>query len=139
MASDPPTELLQKQTIKAAKSGNTTAVRALLDADRTLVNARDSDASTPLHCAAWKGHVEVVTLLLESGADIQAKNENCHWGDTALHAAAHGNQRAVAEALIDRGADLHALNSAGNTPLAETAVHKASAVANLLKKRGATQ
>ena len=93
MAAEPTTDLLQKQMIKAAKSGNTAAVRALLEADRTLINARDSDASTPLHCAAWKGHVEVVKLLLEYGADIQAINENSHWGDTALHAAAHGNQR----------------------------------------------
>ena len=139
MQSETPMSAQQKLAIKAAKAGDTAALRALLDADASLVNARDGDASTPLHCAAWKGHAEAVTLLLDRGADIQAKNENGHWGDTPLHAAAHGNQRAVAEVLIERGADIHAKNAAGNTPLKETAVHKATAVANLLKKHGATE
>jgi ankyrin repeat protein len=135
---DPQDDVQHKLMIKAAKAGNSAAVRALLEADRSLVDARDSDASTPLHCAAWKGHVDVAAVLLEFGADIQARNENGHWGDTPLHAAAHGNQRAVAELLIDRGADIHALNAGGRTPLRETEAHKATAVANLLKKRGAT-
>jgi len=139
MPLDSTTEIQQKQIIKAAKAGNAADVRSLLEADRSLANSRDSDASTPLHCAAWKGHVEVAAVLLDFGADIQARNENGHWGDTPLHAAAHGNQRAVAELLIQRGADIHALNSGGRTPLRETEAHKATAVANLLKKHGATE
>src|SRR5947207_4014133 len=93
---------MKKLIIKAAKSGNIAAARQLLEADRLLVEARDSDGSTPLHCAAWKGHSEVVALLLDHGADVNARNHNDHWGDTPLHAAAHGNQRAVAELLISR-------------------------------------
>lgn len=139
MSIDPTTQAQHKSIVKAAKSGDAAAVRALVEADRSLVNARDSDGSTPLHCAAWKGFPEVVTVLLELGADIQARNENGHWGDTPLHAAAHGNQRAVAEILLAHGADIHARNPAGNTPLGETAAHKAAAVANLLKKHGATE
>ena len=33
------------------------------------------DGRTPLHHAAMKGHAEVVSLLLEKGADIQARDE----------------------------------------------------------------
>jgi ankyrin repeat protein len=127
----------QKQIIKAAKSGDVATARALLEADTSLVEVRDTDASTPLHCAAWKGHTEVAALLLDFGADVQAKNKNDHWGNTPLHAAAHGNQRAVAELLIARGADIHAENDFGRTPLRETEAHRATAVANLLKKHGA--
>lgn len=130
-------EAQQKLIIKAAKAGNAAAVRALLESDPTLVNARDSDQSTPLHCASWKGFPEVAAVLLEFGADIQARNENAHWGDTPLHAAAHGNQRAVAELLIEKGSDINAKNAGGRTPLEETNAHKATAVANLLKKHGA--
>lgn len=133
------TQNQHKQIIKAAKAGDVSAVRTLLEADASLIDARDSDDSTPLHCAAWKGHAEVAALLLDFGADIQARNSNGHWGDTPLHAAAHGNQRAVAELLIARGADIHAKNASGNTPLQETEAHKATPVANLLKKHGATQ
>ena len=133
-----PSPDLHKRIIKAAKSGDVAAIRELLKADASLVGATDSDGSTPLHCAAWKGHTEVAAALLDFGADIQAKNNNDHWGDTPLHAAAHGNQRAVAELLITKGADMQAKNANGNTPLKETEAHKATAVANLLKKQGAT-
>jgi len=134
MADEPFSTEHAKQIIKAAKAGDVDAARALLQACPAIIDAHDTDGSTPLHCASWKGHAEMVTLLLDAGADIQAKNQNTHWGDTPLHAAAHGNQRAVAQILIERGAQLDAINAKGNTPLQETDAHNATAVANLLKK-----
>jgi Ankyrin repeats (3 copies) len=80
-----------KQIIKAAKAGDVSTVKALLAADASLVEARDSDGSTPLHCATWKGHQNVVVVLLDAGADVNAVNQNGHWGTTPLHAAAHAN------------------------------------------------
>ena len=38
------------------------------------VNARDVDASTPLHNAASRGDIEVVLYLVEKGADVMAVN-----------------------------------------------------------------
>jgi len=128
----------EKKLFKAAKAGDIAAVQTLLAAEPTLVTARDADACTPLHYAAWKGHADLAALLLDAGADIGAHNTNGHWGTTPLHAAAHGNQTAVAALLIERGADIHALNPSGRTPLQETEAHSAKAVANLLKRHGAT-
>lgn len=68
----------QKLVIKAAKIGDATTLRMLIESDPSLLNARDSDDSTPLHCAAWKGNVEAVKVLLEFGADVNAKNKNDH-------------------------------------------------------------
>lgn len=126
----------EKAILKAAKNGDLTSTRTLLAKQPSLIATRDTDGSTPLHCASWKGHVEIVELLLENGADIQARNQNDHWGDTPLHAAAHGNQKAVAKILIARGADVRAVNSSGRTPLQETEFHNARAVAKLLKMAG---
>jgi ankyrin repeat protein len=129
---------LEKEILRAAKSGATLKVKQLLEQDPTLIGARDTDGSTPLHCATWKGHLSVVELLLAFDADVNARNNNEHWGTTPLHAAAHANQRAIAELLIAAGADIHATNLHDRTPLAETEFHKARPVANLLKQHGAS-
>lgn len=127
----------EKAMIKAAKTGDIAKLNELLDSDPALTNARDTDGSTPLHCASWKGIVPVVELLLKRGAEVNATNQNDHWGDTPLHAAAHGNQKAVAELLIANGADVNRVSAYGRTPLQETEFHKATSVAKLLKEHGA--
>ena len=123
-----------KEIIKAAKSGDLAKAKVLLATDAQLVHARDTDGSTPLHCAAWKGHQEVVALLLEAGADVNAQNHNEHWGTTPLHAAAHGNQAGIAQLLIEHGAEVNARDLNGKTPMHHTTFHNAKAVARVLQK-----
>ena len=122
-----------KLIIKAAKSGDLGTLKSLLARDASLLNARDSDGSTPLHCATWKGHPNVVAALLEAGADVNAVNQNEHWGTTPLHAAAHANQAVIAKMLLDHGADMKAKDMEGRTPMFHTTFHKAKAVAKLLQ------
>jgi ankyrin repeat protein len=128
---------VEKDFIKAAKTGDVGRIRELVQADAKLLAARDADGSTALHCAAWKGHPEVVAALLAAGADVHAENQNDHWGTTPLHAAAHANQAAIAAALIAAGADVNARDRQGQTPLAHTAFHKATAAAKILRASGA--
>jgi ankyrin repeat protein len=113
-----------KEMIKAAKTGNAALVSELLAEDASLLHARDADGSTPLHCAAWKGHPEVVKVLLDHGADVTLENSNTHWGGTLLHA---------------RGADVRFRSFNGRTPLRETTLHNATAVAKLLQQHGAIE
>ena len=54
-----------------------------------------------LHEAAWAGHGEIVSLLLQHGADINA-TYNC--GDTALHDAVRNDQYDIVKILVDAGA-----------------------------------
>lgn len=122
-----------KLIIKAAKSGDVAALKTLLASDSSLLEARDSDGSTALHCATWKGHQNVVAFLLDAGADVNAVNQNGHWGTTPLHAAAHANQAAIAKLLLDHGADTKAKDMEGRTPMFHTTFHKAKAVAKLLQ------
>lgn len=126
-----------KEFIKAAKKGDLENLKALLKGDKSLLGAQDSDGSTALHCATWKGHREVVAFLLKAGADVHAHNSNDHWGTTPLHAAAHANQGVIVQLLIDAGADMNAKDLNGKTPLHHTTFHKATAAAKILLKHGA--
>jgi ankyrin repeat protein len=64
-----------RDIIKAAKKGDVGIVKELLASDAELVHARDSDGSTPLHCAVWKGHQAIVVCLLAAGANVNAQNK----------------------------------------------------------------
>jgi ankyrin repeat protein len=61
----------------------------------------------PVHAwesAAKSGDVEAARALLQSGADINAKDR---YGQTALMLAAHHGHEALVETLIEHGADLN--------------------------------
>ncbi len=126
-----------KEFIRAAKKGDLATLKTLLENDKALLNARDTDGSTALHCATWKGHYEVVAYLLSAGADVHVHNNNDHWGTTPLHAAAHANQSKIVQLLIDAGADVNAQDMNGKTPLHHTTFHKATTAAKILTKHGA--
>jgi ankyrin repeat protein len=96
----------------AARAGDVEKVRALLAADPTLLDAPatesyDTEGSpTALICAARYGHLEVVKLLLEKGANIEAHT----WGQpaTALSWAAANGHTAIVKLLLEKGAKLEA-------------------------------
>src|SRR5215472_15924092 len=58
----------------AARKGDAKKVAALLQSDPKLVGDRDKNGDTPLHVAALHGEVGVAQVLLEAGADINARN-----------------------------------------------------------------
>ncbi len=97
----------------ASALGDVEGVRKMLEADPGLANyqcgrVNNKNASTyPLAMAAREGHLEVVDLLLDSGADVDTK---CERNGTVAHisgALIYALERKhfdVAERLMDRGA-----------------------------------
>ena len=98
------------------------------DDDRELAD------STPLHAAALSNAYAAVEVLLQNGADINAKTDG---NATPLHAAALSNACAVAEVLIQNGADVNAKDNVGRTPLHAAAMVNTCAVAEVLLQNGA--
>jgi ankyrin repeat protein len=63
----------------AAEAGDVARVRALLDADPTLLNQGDREGATPLQRAIIGRARRVVKLLLDRGADIHAAHPGPEW------------------------------------------------------------
>lgn len=66
----------------------------------------------PLHWAAQLGYANIVTLLLEHGADINAKGFN---GLTPLHLAVRYGHEITARILIEKGANVKASDDQNRT------------------------
>ena len=62
----------------AVQSGDTTRVRELLSSDPALSRVKDAEGATALHYATEHGRRELVKLLLEHGADINARDDRFH-------------------------------------------------------------
>jgi pectate lyase len=64
---------------------------------------------TPLHYAAREGRTEIVELLLENGADV---NAGAYLNRTAAEFAMQGNHNEIVELLVSKGADIPPLHLA---------------------------
>ncbi|GIJ98168.1 hypothetical protein Aspvir_000283 [Aspergillus viridinutans] len=87
----------------AAWKGREGVVRLLLE-KQALTDTHDKLEMTPLHYAALNGHAMIVRELLESGADIECRQD--HYDCTPLSLAAWTGRQAVVQLLLDKGADL---------------------------------
>lgn len=127
----------------AARSGFVEVVRKHLSLDPLAVHQRGWLGDTPLHWACHNGHLEIVGMLLDAGADIEADEINCYGGKPLHWASEHAP--AVVKLLLERGAQVDALNINrdsqlfGVTPLLMNAYQKDDCwqVAELLLAAGA--
>ncbi|MCC6003801.1 MAG: ankyrin repeat domain-containing protein [Thermofilum sp.] len=127
-------EELRIELFIAMVDGDTARVRKLLRKGAN-VNAKYGDSDlTPLHWAAFLGHVDVVRLLLEHGAEVNARNK---YGETPLHRAAAYGRADAARLLLEHGADVNARDEYGWTPLHVAALQGRADVARLLLEHGA--
>ena len=103
--------------LAAVRSGERATLEKLIAADPAIVSSKRSAGSTPLHHAAGFGTLDSLTLLVDKGADIKARNRR---GATPLLWAVH--DEAKVRLLLARGADVNARQVEGRTPVYQAAV-----------------
>lgn len=137
--------------IAACKHGDTAFVELLI-ANSVDVNVSGTKIShfysipdkeaTPLNAACAEGHLSVVRLLLDHGADIEKTNES---SATPLVIAIHGENLPAIHLLLDAGANVnHAVNTSvisnhANfvTPLSKAAENCKLEIVEILLSAGA--
>lgn len=124
---------------QAIRNGETGVVAQHLT-EGISANATLSDGWTPLTLAASLGHLEMVTMLVDAGGDLeQARRVGVERLWTPLGWAAGGGHSDVVALLLARGARVDARNSRHQTPLMAAALEGHDAVMAVLVAAGADQ
>src|ERR1035438_7524161 len=96
----------------AVRSGDVAATQTIL-ATGFNPNTRDKLGATALHDAVWTGHIQLVRVLLEHGADPNIPHAEA--GATPLHFAAIKGNAEIARLLLDHGALIKTADRSGST------------------------
>ncbi len=128
----------------ATEEGATEILQILLgtgpDADTSVGGEDKEAASTPsvgseaLYSAIEKGNVEMVRILVEAGADINAADG--FGGNTPLHEAVEQGDAEIVRILVAAGADVHAEGYFDRTPLTLAAEEGATEILQILLGTG---
>jgi ankyrin repeat protein len=121
---------LARATIEAIQTGDVPGLTKLLKENAGLAGVRiQNDRQqyrTLLHIATdYPGHfpniAETISVLIEAGADVNARIIGCTHTETPLHWAASSNDIDAINVLVAKGADLEARGGVigGGTPLSD--------------------
>jgi ankyrin repeat protein len=121
--------------------GETLLIQAVsashVDVVKLLLEKGAGEINTALMKASYRGDTNMVELLLDKGADINAKIIGV-FGDTALMNAAVSGDTNVVGLLLARKADINAVDTDGSTALGIAKRMGNTAVVKLLQQAGAT-
>ena len=107
-------DALNARLLAAGLEGQTEEASWLLDQGAEIETRLEVNQSTSLHWSAYRGHVGTMSMLLDRGANIEAKAMH---NNTPLHHSALEGQVHAARLLLDRGANIDAKTVYQSTPL----------------------
>lgn len=112
----------------ASLQGLTPMVKLLIDKDAEV----NKKGWAPLHYAATNGHDDIVQILLDASAYVDAESPN---GTTPLMMAARGGHITTCKVLLDGGADVRLKNQLGMTAVDFAMQSNQKEIADGLRKR----
>lgn len=115
----------------AAYNGQAKAVAVVLKQPKVDVEAKNKLGLTAVTAAAFKGHADILTQLIEAKADVNAASET---GQTPLMFAVQSGKVKAVEVLLKAGAKPDAKDKDGNTALSLAKKAKADDIVKVLEK-----
>ncbi|XP_028280656.1 B-cell lymphoma 3 protein homolog [Parambassis ranga] len=106
-----------------------------LSTSSTCLERRNYEGLTSLHLAVRSGHKDLVRMLLDAGADINAMDVKS--GQTPLIHAVENNNTDMVHFLIENGCDVNSQSYSGNTALHSACGRGQVDTVRLLLKSGA--
>jgi ankyrin repeat protein len=97
----------------ASYQGSKAVLKLLVDKSKGQLEDPNSKGETPLYVALQRRHNSCIEILLEAGANPNARPAG---KDSMLHIAITNNAKSIAKMLLQRGVDVEELKG-GETPL----------------------
>ena len=101
----------------AAVFGHIETVRYLVGLKDVDVNHAENNGNAVLHWTVLKGHVDVVQVLIDAGADIEARNKDDEQGRSPLLLASVEGHLDIVKMLVEAGAGVRVTDNNGDTCL----------------------
>jgi hypothetical protein len=120
------------ELLDAIQHSDVPSAATVLKQNPALFLSRHALSAVPLLAAAADGTVEMVSLFLRAGADVDAAG---HFDMTALHWSAAKGLLETTTLLLDAGANAQALSWFFVTPLELATINNHEAVANVIADR----
>ena len=119
----------------ATREGHAEIVRLLLEAGADPRRVIGLYRGTPVHEAAYFGHVDILALFLDrpdtlGGPAIELDAQGVYNGMTALHDAVWQGRADAARLLVEAGARLNLRTHAGRTPLEDAQAYGLKGIAD---------
>lgn len=129
---------VNEDLLQGAAEGNVALVKRSIE-QRAELETKNEEGETALILASWYGSPEIVTLLLENGANINAQDKE---GYTAIAKAASlgvGRHYEIVEILIQASANVNLKTKDGKSPFLLAILNGHEELGNVIKAAGAKE
>merc|ERR1712096_231461 len=90
--------------------GNISSIHSLINKKEADLNCFNINGQTPLHTAVESNNLNIVELLIKSGAQINIADNTSIGKNTILHSAINNQNYKIVKCLIDNNADVNKTN-----------------------------
>ncbi len=129
---------VNEDLLQGASEGNIALVKRSIE-QRAELETRNAEGETALILASWYGSPEIVSLLLENGANINAQDNTGYTAIAKASSLGVGRHYEIVEILIQACANLNIKTKDGKSPFLLAVLNGHSELGNTLKKAGAKE